>query len=353
MSTETRFIPLHDRQKGVTSEDVILDEHVAPHLVTPLWEWCRRRGLARTVSRVSPAVLSDRAMRMCIPLEVPTPRSPEDLEALARQEPDLLLEMADWLLNDEYSDEQMHMQIETVREQMQKYVEPVHMQAAVSPFFANAAEDLENILFHGKSAYTVGNPPNHLTKRVPRELVDEFKRTTSTDDAVSAHLRDAWIAAWRLNDPNVVEAYDQAVKALEGVLQPVVSPANRRSTLGTIIRDLRAKPDKWDTRFRGIETVEALTAMLDELWKTQVRHHKVEYLENTLEEAQDAVTIAVAVVSLCRRGFLERLNDYTAEEEAEDLAVADAALDRYRSGNMETVPYEEIVSDWAAETSSS
>ena len=119
-----------------------------------------------------------------------------------------------------------------------------------------------------------------------------------------------------------------------------------------MIAALRDKPEKWDTRFRGAPTVVALAAMLDEVWQTQVRHHKSEYLANTLEEAQDAVTIAVAVISLCRREFLQRVDDYTPEEEAEDLAIAEAALERYQSGNMKTVPYEEVVADWVADESS-
>ena len=213
-------------------------------------------------------------------------------------------------------------------------------------------EELRSLLRHGRSAWQVSHDESALALRVPLEEEASFRQTVAGDYSASQHLTAAWDAAWRRDRPSPIEAFDGAVKAIESLLAPIAIPKHPTPTLGKVVKALQDKPEKWDTRFRGEETVTALAAMLDELWRTQVRHHKSDYLENTLEEAQDAVTIAVAVVGLCRRGFLERVEDYTPEEEAEDLAIAEAALERYQSGNMKTVPYEEVVADWVADESS-
>ncbi|MYD72746.1 MAG: hypothetical protein F4Y11_00205 [Chloroflexi bacterium] len=137
---------------------------------------------------------------------------------------------------------------------------------------------------------------------MPEELLLEYQRATSHNDPVGEHLRDAWNAAWRHGDPNVVVAYDGAVKAIEGALIPIVIPDDPAATLGKVLAALRSKPTKWDTRFRGEGTVSALTALLHALWKTHARHAQVS--PNSLDQAQDAVTVAVAIVALAQRGFI-------------------------------------------------
>ncbi len=327
-----RFIPLGARHNGEAAKPIVLFEDAPAHLFNPLAEWCAGafwqdswwKGRTRTKA----------IAEMCLDLQLKRSEFSfgNEVEDLCKSHPDRLMDIVDWILHPQNR----------------------HGAAAEGApgAFATACTDLEEILFRGGSAWQVADPPNQVIRRLPEELVTEFEDATSHNDPVSEHLWDAWNAAWRHGDPSAVEAYDGAVKAIEAVLVPIVIPNDPSATLGKVLSALRAKPEKWDTRFRGEETVAALAAMLNELWRTQVRHHKSEYLENTLEEAQDAVTIAVAVVGLCRRGFLERVEDYTPEEEAEDLAIAEAALERYQSGNMKTVPYEEVVGDWVANESS-
>ena len=316
MTSEPKpYVPFTAQQGMESYEIPTLDEHVTPHLGRPLWRWCeeqflrdRNRGALDRMGLRMRLVFSENPMR--------------DLLDMVNKNNDMLLNIVHWIISE-------------------------------TDLGWRDPHGLNQILLNGGSAWIADYEAKTLRRRLSREEEESLRTSLEPGDATATHLRDAWTAAWRRDDPSAVEAFDSAVKAIESILAPIVIPKHPTPTLGKIIAALRDKPDKWDTRFRGIETVEALTAMLDELWKTQVRHHKAEYLENTLEEAQDAVTLAVAVVSLCRRGFLERLSDYTAEEKAEELAIADAALERYQSGDMETVPYEEIVSDWAAETSSS
>ena len=203
---------------------------------------------------------------------------------------------------------------------------------------------LRGFLRDSGSAWEVDEEGRELTRRAPPEQHEAYQAAIAPGDAASRHLQDAWRAAWSHHEPSARDAYDGAVKALESVLKPIVSPTNNRTTLGTIVRDLRKKPAKWDTRFGGEQTVETLVALLRELWSTQDRHGEEEYRTNTLEEAQDAVMIAIAVVGIVRRGFLFRVEELTPAEEAEDFAVAEAALERYeRVGIADSVPYDEYV----------
>ena len=74
-------------------------------------------------------------------------------------------------------------------------------------------------------------------------------------------------------------------------------------------------------------------------------------MPNTLDEARDAVFIAVAVVGLCRRRFLEQHNDLALDEEMADREWAvelRRELDAESSEN--TIPIEELFAGlWAGE----
>lgn len=312
MTTEPKpYVPFTAQQGFRAYKIPTLDEHVRPHLAPHLWDWCE------PILTNSGNLLARMSLRMRFVLgDFPL----NELELMVDQRPDLLLDIAHWLVTE----------------------------VDLAP---KTIANLDQILSDGGSAWMVDGDAKTLRRRLSPEEEESLRTAIEPDDTTSTYLREAYTAAWRRDDPSAVEAFDGVVKALESVLAPVVIPKHPTPTLGKVIKALQDKPEKWDTRFRGEETIEALAAMLDEVWKTQVRHGKTEYLENTIEEAQDAVTITVAVVGLCRRGFLERLNEYTAEEEAEDLAVADAALERYQSASMKSVLYEDVIADWSAEES--
>ena len=233
---------------------------------------------------------------MCLPLRLGRFVYLADLKREVDRNPDLLLDMVDWLLHDEYS------KLGTRRHPFSDDFDPNREER-----FSESLEELEYMLLHGGTWWTIANPPDRLLRRVPIELESIYARATEEEDPTSDSLRSAWIAAWRRDDPSPVEAYDGAVKAIESILVPIVIPKHPMPTLGRVSDALKAKPDKWDTRFRGAETVTALADMLDELWKSHGRHGGMP--TNDLEQARDAVTIAVAVVAMVRRGFLTLVDD--------------------------------------------
>lgn len=286
-TAKQRFIPLRARHDSEAAKAMVLLEDVPPHLFGPLAQWCHTAFWQDSwwKGRTTTKAIAE----MCLDLQLERSGFSigNEIKALCKSHPDRFLDIVDWILHPQN------------RHGIAAERAPVA--------FATASTDLEEILFRGGSAWQVADPPNQLIKRVPEELISEFQQATIHNDPVSEHLRDAWNAAWRHDDPSAVEAYDGAVKAIEGILIPIVIPNDPTATLGKVLNALRDKPEKWDTRFRGAETVEALTAMLDELWKAHGRHAGM--APNSLEQAQDAVTIAVAVVTLTRRGFLKRVEN--------------------------------------------
>lgn len=310
MSSEQRpYTPLRARHGMDTRDYATRTKDVEPHLELPLWEWCSRYLYDPLKPNLS-------SRRMCIALRL----EKHSLSAEITGNPDLLLDVVDWLLRF----------------------------AAFSGCNDPGVAPLEQMLDEGGSAWRVAPDGKSLIERTLDAEHAAVKLAAQGDDQIAADINTAWNAAWRREEPSAVEAYAAAVNAIEGVLAPIVAPKHTRPTLGTIISDLRNKPEKWDTRFRSAETVEALTAMLDELWRSQHRHGGAG-VPNTLDEARDAVSIAVAVVGLCRRGFLERFDDLTPEEEAADREwAAELRRELDADGAENTIPIEEILANLPA-----
>ena len=342
-SDRPRHIPLLERQGLRERQARELWVHVPELEERPLREWCRdvlssnMASLYREEPDFDSLVIQQDGVKLSRSLDIVLPKScqmdysatdprtgrypvrmaePNPLDVIMDttwDDRDMLLNIADYLLASELASK-------------------------------TDASALRGFLRDSGSVWEVDEEGRELTRRAPPEQHEAYQAAIAPGDAPSRHLQDAWRAAWSHREPSARDAYDGAVKALESILTPVVSPDHPRPTLGTIIGHLRQGSANWDTRFGGEQTVETLTALLDELWSTQDRHGEEEYRTNTLEEAQDAVTIAIAAVGLVRRGFLFRVEESTPAEEAEDLAVAEAALERYeRVGVADSVPYDEYV----------
>jgi hypothetical protein len=169
------------------------------------------------------------------------------------------------------------------------------------------AQRLHRLLAEAGSAYTVGRDADGLFEL--QDVVSSEARAAAETSASGAgrageHLRAAWSKAYsRDRDPNA--AYDHAVKAVEVAARPIVSPKNDKSTLGTTVRDLRAKPEKWTIDLDGDHTVETLTDMADLLWQGMYRHgDESKPLNHTQGQAEAAVHLAVVLVQLFRSGFI-------------------------------------------------
>jgi hypothetical protein len=120
------------------------------------------------------------------------------------------------------------------------------------------------------------------------------------------HLTSAWNHAFGRN-PDPSRAYAESIKAVEAAAIPVVSPNNSKATLGTVLGDLKAAPQKWQLVLSrpsttGIAPVEVVTHLVSLLWANQTdRHAPVQPIDQS--QAEEAVHIALMLVHTFARAL--------------------------------------------------
>lgn len=129
---------------------------------------------------------------------------------------------------------------------------------------------LHGILDEAGSAWRVewSNEPVGLIRRVDATVEQRAKDEIDAGGLPGRHLAASWRHLYgRHPDPD--QALDEANKALEAAAKPIVSPKNAKTRLGTIISNLRDKPEKWTT---SLGTVPMLIDRLEAIWTVQQRH---------------------------------------------------------------------------------
>lgn len=170
---------------------------------------------------------------------------------------------------------------------------------------------LEKVLATGGSSWRVGirGGRNGLVARMPASVVDVVASVTSTSDRAGEKLAHAWDKAYG-PDAQPTDAYVAAVRAVEILICPLVSPKSDRATLGTVIRDLRNQSGSWNFAMKngdGTDTSNEVVAVLQLLWRAQNdRHGSGDYADVNVEEAQAAVLLASTLVGWLAKGMLKR-----------------------------------------------
>ena len=172
-------------------------------------------------------------------------------------------------------------------------------------------EELDNILEEAGSAYCVGTDADgnfELQFRQSEEMTELFHAEADQAGRAAEHLRRAWSKCFhRPRDPNT--ACSEAVSAVEAAAKPVISPNNDRTTLGTLLRDMR--PDstkepgyKWEIDSEFDSSMTTVFGMMQLVWnKGHYRHGDDSLpLEVSQESAEMTVQTAVLLVSWFRSG---------------------------------------------------
>lgn len=167
---------------------------------------------------------------------------------------------------------------------------------------------LKEILERRGSVWTVRTDGKGLERRVDVATSEAFQLATTPRDEASTELSEAWRKAYG-RDPDASDAWDHAIKAVEAVLGPVASPKNHKPTLGTIIRDLNAKPEKWtfglQNQGSNLHGTAVLVEMLRFIWPNPDRHAGGATRTPDLPEAQAVLQVAINVVHLVRLGIIK------------------------------------------------
>jgi hypothetical protein len=177
-----------------------------------------------------------------------------------------------------------------------------------------ATQTLNGVLATAGSIYEVREDEGgkfYLSRRVTEEMKASAEDAMRPADKATSHLAAAWRAVYGRN-PNPGHGYVQAVKAIEVVAIPVVSPKNGSATLGSVIRDMRASPANWRIELhhpnREDQTL-AFVQALDLIWKGQLRHGDPRPdvpLDVTLPEAEATLHLAIPIVKWFRDGTVRR-----------------------------------------------
>lgn len=163
------------------------------------------------------------------------------------------------------------------------------------------AKVLEHILELANSAYRVKEDCSGLEERTTPEVQQQVQAVVNAaTGSAGDHLAAAWNEAYT-RKPDPVKSYSESIKAAEAALAQHVSPQNAKQTLGTMIRDINAKPSKWKFAMNdspNADGVQMVLAIMRQLWEGQTsRHGGVGPTRpETVEEAQAAVHLAAALV---------------------------------------------------------
>lgn len=172
------------------------------------------------------------------------------------------------------------------------------------------AEELDRMLMLGGSAWRVAHDHRSLQRRVNETAQRAIATVTGSGTNASDHLATAWQAAYGRN-PEPSRAYSEAIKAVEAAAIPIVSPANSRATLGTVIGDLAANQAQWRLAIAmptGVSSIDPLLGMLRLLWQGQTDRHGGTNPTNPipLEAGTTAVHLAVTLVQWFTSGSVTR-----------------------------------------------
>lgn len=174
-------------------------------------------------------------------------------------------------------------------------------------------DDLEAVLARSKSAWTVGTRAGRrgLARRVPLGVHIAADSVMDRTGRAGVRLARAWEELYGIT-PNASAAYGLAIKAVEDAAIPVVSPANSRATLGTVLSQIENQGD-WKLPM-GREhdkapPTEVLVGMMRMLWHGQHDRHGGQPSapgDVSIEESTVAVSLAVTLVNLFSAALVAR-----------------------------------------------
>lgn len=164
--------------------------------------------------------------------------------------------------------------------------------------------ELELILSDGGSEWRVGSRDGFaaLEKRVPEGVAVAAAEAITATGTAGALLAEAWHSAFG-RSPDTEEAYEKSIKAVEEAGAHIVAPNNKRATLGSMVRDMKAQKD-WKLDLPTPDA-DVPVKMAEALWIGQEsRHGGNGYRKPTQAEAEAAVLLAVPLVQWFSSGGL-------------------------------------------------
>lgn len=178
------------------------------------------------------------------------------------------------------------------------------------------SEELEQLLDRSKSAWTVGTRSGKkgLVRRVPIGVQQGADEVINRAERAGKRLAQAWEDLYGL-EPKPSTAYSFAIKAVEDAAVPVISPKNKRATLGTVIRDMEQQKG-WclpmQREDNSAPSSDVILSMMKLLWHGQHDRHGGQPSAPgnvNFEEAVVAVGLATPLVHWFNAGVIGRTDE--------------------------------------------
>jgi hypothetical protein len=177
----------------------------------------------------------------------------------------------------------------------------------------NDVKALDRTLERGGSVWRATD--RGLERWVDPAATAAFEMAASPEDTASDELAVAWTKAYG-RDPDLSDAWDHAIKAVEAVLIPIVVPTQAGAHIGHVIGQLDRQGEQWNTLLRFNQTtppvnppttsVQALVGMLRLIYPNPDRHLGPDHRVPTIEEARAVVHLAVTIVQWGRDDLIVR-----------------------------------------------
>lgn len=174
-------------------------------------------------------------------------------------------------------------------------------------------ESLERILSEAGSVWSVsdGEAPYRLERRLDPTVKQAAISAASANDRAAEHLASAWQSLYG-RTPSPSQGYSDAVRAVETIAKPIITPKDSSATLGKMIGAMRDAPMKWIVVLEtGNDPVGGVADMMNLLWTAQRDRHGTNDptvpLNVSTEEARAAFHLAVLLVQWFREGVIRRL----------------------------------------------
>jgi hypothetical protein len=175
------------------------------------------------------------------------------------------------------------------------------------------SRDIEKQLKEGGSAWSVRLSDQgvyRLVRRVDPTVTASAQAVMSASGRAGQHLAKAWQEIYGRN-PDPSTAYREAVRAVEAVGIPVISPKNPKATLGTMIKDIENAPTKWTVvlKPKAGDSVLMIRQTMELLWTAELDRHgtadETVPLHVSAEEAEGAIHLAVTLVHWFHSGAIK------------------------------------------------
>lgn len=179
-------------------------------------------------------------------------------------------------------------------------------------------EALQKALVEGGSVWGVMWPfpePAYLARRVTAVSQEQVAAIARGHGRPGEYLLKAWRKLYgRHPDPS--SGYKDAVRAVEAATKPVVTPAHKNATLGTIIPALEQGWKKFEVRLGGAQhdqkdRVLAVANMMRLMWTGEFDRHGTDDesvpLDVSQEHAEAAVHLALFLVEWFQGGAVRRV----------------------------------------------